>query len=80
MERSIHKWGNSLALRIPGLLASEAGISDKSVVDLTLDEGRLVITPIFDPEPRLAELLSRVTEENRHHETDTGVAVGGEVW
>lgn len=29
---------------------------------------------------RLEQLLAGVTEENRHGEWDTGVAVGGEAW
>ena len=80
METRVEKWGNSLALRIPKPLAAEVGLEDSSPVDLSLMDGRLVITPVVEPELSLATLLAQVTEENLHREVDTGPAVGGEVW
>ena len=74
------KWGNSLALRIPKPLAAEVGLEGISPVDLSLMDGRLVITPAVEPELSLATLLAQVTEENLHGEVDSGPAVGGEVW
>ena len=41
----VQKWGNSLALRIPAAFARETGIGSGAEVDLTLDDGRLIITP-----------------------------------
>jgi antitoxin MazE len=80
METRVKKWGNSLALRIPKPLAAEVGLEDISPVELSLMDGRLVITPAAEPELSLATLLAQVTEENLHGEVDTGPAVGGEVW
>ena len=40
----------------------------------------LSIIPIKSRTNTLAEMLSRVTDENRHGETDWGRAVGNEVW
>jgi len=80
MEIRVKKWGNSLALRIPKPLAVEVGLEDSSPVELSLMDGRLVITPVVEPELSLATLLAQVTEENLHGEVDTGPAVGGEVW
>ena len=80
METRVEKWGNSLALRIPKPLAVEVGLEDSSPVELSLMDGRLVITPAVEPELSLATLLAQVTEENLHGEVDTGPAVGGEVW
>ena len=75
----ISKWGNSLALRIPGPFARETGIDEGTSVDIALDAGRIVITP---PGPRytLDALLDGVTAENVHAEVDTGTRRGAEAW
>ena len=80
MKTRVKKWGNSLAIRIPKPLAVEVGLEDSSPIELSLMDGRLVITPVVEPELSLATLLAQVTEENLHGEVDTGPAVGGEVW
>jgi antitoxin MazE len=80
METRIQKWGNSLGLRIPKPLAEEVGLYHNSPVELSLLDGKLVISPIIKSSYRLEELLSQVNEENLHYEVDTGPATGGEVW
>ncbi len=81
MRSRIQKWGNSLAMRIPRPLAAEMHLGSDSAVDLTLVEGRLVVTPIAeDDELTLQALLASVTEQNRHGEVNSGPAVGAEVW
>lgn len=80
METRVQRWGNSLALRIPKPLADEVGLKDNSPVQLSLREKELVITPVVRPALSLDALLAQVTDANRHGETQTGAAVGGEVW
>lgn len=80
MQTRVKKWGNSLALRIPKAFAEEMAISPDSPVEVSIVEGKLVVAPLVEPEFTLEELLAGVTEENLHHEVDTGVAVGNEVW
>jgi antitoxin MazE len=80
METRVKKWGNSLALRIPRPLAAEVGLEEDSLVELSLVDGKLVITPETEPELRLEDLLARVTEENLHGEINTGPATGREGW
>jgi antitoxin MazE len=80
MDTVIKKWGNSLALRIPKLLADEVGLEEDSAVELLLEEGRLVIVSATAPRYTLEGLLTDVTVENLHDEVDTGVAVGVETW
>lgn len=79
MRSRISKWGNSLAMRLPRALAEEAGLSDGSDVEITLQDGRIVIAPI-GPEYQLDELVEGITSENRPTETDWGRPVGDEVW
>jgi antitoxin MazE len=78
MRVHVQKWGNSLALRIPKAFAEETEVTQGSVVNLTVDEGRLVAVPERRKRVTLASLLSGVTRANLHGETDTGQAVGRE--
>ncbi|MDP2952668.1 MAG: AbrB/MazE/SpoVT family DNA-binding domain-containing protein [Chloroflexota bacterium] len=80
MQSRIQKWGNSLALRIPKSFAREIGLDRDMPVDLSLEDGRLVVTPITRPPMTLERLLEQITEDNIHREVDTGPAVGEEVW
>jgi antitoxin MazE len=80
MRVRVQKWGNSLALRIPKSFAVETDLDPGSEVDLTLEAGRLVITPLPEPEVSLEELLAHITPQNLHSEIDFGGAVGRETW
>jgi len=80
MKTRIHKWGNSLALRIPKSFATEVGFERETPIEMSLANGKLVITPIAKPEPSLKQLLAKITKENLHHEVDTGSALGNETW
>ncbi len=80
MVTKIQKWGNSLGLRIPKSFASEAGVEEGSAVDIFLEGDRLVIRPLKTARYQLSDLLSQVSEDNRHDEISTGDAVGRESW
>ena len=56
-------------------------IAQDTAVEIAIVEGKLIVTPLNEPKIySLDNLLSQVTEENRHYEADTGDAVGNEVW
>jgi antitoxin MazE len=80
MISRVQKWGNSLALRIPGAFAREIGLKNETSVELKQVEGTLVITPLAEPDMTLDELLASVNKENMHGEVDTGYAMGNEIW
>ncbi len=80
MRTRVQKWGNSLALRIPKSFATEVGLQRESSVEVSLVNGKLVITPVTKPKLTLKQLLAKVTKENLHHEVDTGPATGNETW
>jgi antitoxin MazE len=80
MKTRVQKWGNSLALRIPKSFANEVGIQNETSVEVTMNDGTLIITPVTKSKPTLKELLSKITIDNLHHEVDTGSAVGNEIW
>lgn len=79
MRTRVQRWGNSLALRIPRSFATETQLDHGSEVELSLVEGRLVVTPVR-PGYSLADLLAQVTPESLHTETDSGPSVGNEAW
>lgn len=80
MRTKVVKWGNSLGLRIPRSFAKEVQVADGSTVELTMEDGRLVIRPVPEAEFSLESLLGGITAENLHSEIDTGGPVGGEAW
>lgn len=80
MLTKIHKWGNSLGLRIPKSCAEEAQVVVGSIVEIRVEDGRIVVLPVRSPSYRLKELLSGVTKDNLHEEIATGDAVGREAW
>jgi antitoxin MazE len=80
MKTRIQKWGNSLALRIPKPFAAETHLEQGTLVEVSLHDGTLLVTPLSLPTITLEELLKHVTPQNLHHAIDTGPAVGGEVW
>jgi antitoxin MazE len=49
-------------------------------VEIIAIDGNLVIKPKRQKQYSLAELIARITPENRHTEIDTGVSVGEEIW
>ena len=79
MQTKIQKWGNSLAVRIPKAFVKEAHVAYGTSVDLTVDDGKIVIDPHPEPEYRLEDLLKGVTRRNVHAEVRTGEAVGREI-
>ena len=80
MKSQVRKWGNSLAVRIPKAFAKDLGLDQNSTVELALEDGCLVLKPEALPKYELRNLLSRVTEDNRHDEYDVGGPVGSEQW
>jgi antitoxin MazE len=81
MQAKIQKWGNSLAVRIPKAFVTEAHVAYGTPVDLSVNDGKIVIEPHHaEPGARLEDLLKGVTECNVHAEVETGEAVGRETW
>ena len=80
MKVQIQKWGNSLALRIPKSFAIESKVKQGSVVEVSLEQGKIVVAPIAEPEFTLDDLLAKVTKRNLHKEVDTGRSLGKEAW
>ncbi len=80
MQTTIKKWGNSLALRIPKLLASDANLKLDKMVDISIEKGSIIITSIGEKKYSLEKLLKSISKDNLHGEYDTGAPAGKEIW
>lgn len=69
---TVQKWGNSLAVRIPSIIAERIAIHQGSEIEFDVQDNVVTIIP-KKKKPTLEELLSKVTPENRHNEIDFGV-------
>ena len=76
MKQVIKRWGNSLGFRIPKSIAQELNLREGSLVEIRVEDGKLVIVP----QRNLEELLERIKPENLHKETEWGEREGNEVW
>ena len=79
MKTRIQKWGNSLALRIPKLFANEIGLEQDSSVEMSLEDGRLVIVTAPQSRLTLRRLLAKVTKDNRHAEFESEVILADQI-
>jgi antitoxin MazE len=79
MKSRIHKWGNSLGLRIPKAMADEAGLVDQSPVEISMRDGELIVQALAPQKMNLRHMLREVTPENLHAEVDSGPPQGREV-
>jgi antitoxin MazE len=79
MKAQVTKWGNSLAVRIPGTYAKEMELEEGSELELKRVKGGLLLQP-RRVEFTLEELMEQVTPENIHAATDWGAPAGREVW
>ena len=80
MRTRIQRWGNSLAVRIPELVATALKLDHDSEVDLTIVNDCIAIISVDSPTYRLEQLLDGITEDNLHHEISTDDARGNEAW
>lgn len=72
----IRKWGNSLAIRIPQAFASQMGIEENFNVSIEVVDNRLIIKP----RKTLDEMLSNITDDNKHQLIDYGEPRGKEMF
>ena len=79
MKSKVQMWGNSLAVRIPKLLANGLNMAEGKAITISAKRGQLIIEPA-EKALKLKDLIGEVTEENIHSEIDTGAPKGKEVW
>ncbi len=79
MRTQLNKWGNSLAVRIPGACVKDLALREGMTLDVRAIGGKLVLRPVAN-DITLERLVRKITPENCHGETDWGPALGGESW
>ncbi|MBU0701729.1 AbrB/MazE/SpoVT family DNA-binding domain-containing protein [bacterium] len=80
MKTCIQEWDNGLALRIPESFAAKIRLGQGSEVEVSLVGEKLIVSPVTEVRFTLEHLLAGITEQNRHHEVNTGQSIGNEVW
>ncbi|HAK2550606.1 TPA: AbrB/MazE/SpoVT family DNA-binding domain-containing protein [Salmonella enterica] len=76
---TVKKWGNSPSVRLPAAIVRQASLSVDDVVELVVEDGRIVIMPVKTKEYSLDALMSAITEDNLHSEISFGEPVGKEL-
>jgi mRNA interferase MazF len=76
MQTKIQKWGNSLGLRIPRSFAAEAQVSEGATVDLSVENGRLLVRPLRVRKYSLNRLVRKVKPAWRGLDRETSRARG----
>jgi len=77
MKAKVQKWGNSLAVRVPKGIAEQAGVKSDDVVDMDVEDGKIVLLKVAT-DYSLDDLLDGITDENLHSALETGEPVGRE--
>jgi antitoxin MazE len=82
MVTTVQKWGNSQGLRLARKLLEEARISVGDDVDVSVQQGLIIITPIrrVRGRVRLEDLVARIPRGRRPRAVDWGKPVGREEW
>jgi antitoxin MazE len=80
MSVMLHRWGNSVGLRLPKPLLEQLGLKEGSEVDVKVEGDRLVIERHRPRRLTLQDVLKGFTPEDRPGEVDWGPPVGKEVW
>lgn len=65
MKARIQKWGNSLAVRIPKAVCQQVNLVENSIVELTIEEEKLVVTRATT-RLTLEEMVAMITPKNKH--------------
>ena len=78
MRALVRKWGNSASVRVPAPVLAAARLQLDQQVEISAEDGRIVIAPVAATECRLADLLDGITEGNLHASVGGGPPVGNE--
>jgi antitoxin MazE len=77
---AIKHWGNSLGVRLPAAVARAAHLDADQQVRITVEDGRVVITPLAREALSLEERLARFDPQRHGGEVMATPAVGAERW
>ena len=76
----IKHWGNNLGVRLPAAVAREAHLHADQRVRVSVEDGRVVISPLRDEQPTLAQRLASFDPARHGGEAMATDRVGAEKW
>jgi antitoxin MazE len=79
-DTHVAKWGNSLAVRIPQAIVTEARLAEGDRLSLDLGGDGSIVLRSRRRKYSLDQLVAAIRPGNRHHETDWGPPKGKETW
>ena len=78
MKATIQKWGNSLGVRIPKIIAEDLMLENGSEVELIEESDKIIIQP--QKRAQLKDLLKGIDSQNLHDEVELEGPHGKESW
>lgn len=79
MKTRMQKWGNSMAMRIPKHIVEELGLEEGTEVEISVEDRRIIVSPVQPLTYDLSLLLKKVNSRNIHAEVDWSAPVGKEL-
>lgn len=76
----IKHWGNNLGVRLPATVAREAHLHADQRVRVSVEDGRVVITPLADAPLSLEQRLARFDPARHGGEAMVSDKLGAERW
>ena len=82
MLSKVQKWGNSQGIRIPKHLLENSHIKIGEEVDITVQEGKIVVESTNKIHGRytIQDLVGRMPKDYDPEEENWGVPIGREAW
>ena len=77
---AIKHWGNNLGVRLPVVVAREARLHVDQRVRVSVEDGRVIITPVSGTSPTLAQRLARFDPARHGGEVMNSGRLGAERW
>jgi len=77
MKATVKRWGNRAAVRIPLPVMQRMHLHLDDIVDVRIENGRIVIEPV---RKKTYDLLDGITSKNLHETVEFGSPQGEEAW
>ncbi|MFJ5771577.1 AbrB/MazE/SpoVT family DNA-binding domain-containing protein [Psychrobacillus sp. NPDC093180] len=78
MVTKVSQWGNSLGVRIPKTIADKLNIKEGTEMNMYADDNMITLEPV-KTRYTLEELVSQITDENKHSSIESGEPMGDEL-
>lgn len=80
MEARLQKWGNSDGIRIPSTLLKSLNLKTNDIVNLSIEDEKIIITKSKTKKVSLKELFDNYNGENLTKDFEWDGPEGKEIW